>query len=596
MRSPFLLVAGGAAVAAAAILTRPPAPAPSSRVRVALTSAKDSPRPRPSVKARTNILPGDYVGPEACNGCHDDRYEQWRSHPHSRMNARATDETVRGDFSGKRVQVPQGEAIFANENGKRTMTLIRGEKVVRSYVITRTVGSRFMQFYIGRQVVGPEPAGDPIYVDEVKLPYGYWFKLARWLPVSYFDPVGAETMPDGTPAFDPFDHPRNHRYASNCMLCHNTYPYVYRLALPDALHGIPGDDGHVDLPALTAAISASMDLSGTKPIRERLDPDRDLVTLGVSCESCHFGGREHAKEDGESPLLPVSPILQLAPRAGAKPTGKMDDVYSVNLVCAQCHRATITLYPNGCGTWNSREALDMLGGACKGAIKCTDCHDPHKPGGPEASPGHPAAQTNACTKCHAQYGDDAAAAKHARHPVGAKVSCLDCHMPRITQGLEEVVRTHRISSPTDATMLATGSWNSCNLCHLDRTIAWTVDELAKWGKKIVPDDRWKKHYGDDLSKPVGVAWLEGVDPSMRLVATQAWSRSPLGKEGLPRILAALDDPVAVNRVFAMFAVERVTGTRLSIEDYDVIQPPAVRRKSIDRLLDRLCEKRSPGGR
>jgi hypothetical protein len=536
------------------------------------------------------------VGPEACNGCHDDKYKEWRSHPHSRMNAFATDANVRGDFSGKRVKVPGGEAIFAKENGKRTMTLVRGEKVVRSYAITRTVGSRFMQFYIGRQVEGPEPAGDPVYVDEVKLPYGYWFKLARWLPVSYFDPVGAETKPDGTPAFDPFDHPRNHRYASNCMLCHNTYPYVYRLALPDALHGIPADDGHVDIAGLKAQISQTLDLSGPKTIRDRLDPDRDLVTLGVSCESCHFGGREHAKEDGESPLLPVSPILAIT-HDGAKPSGTMKDVYSVNLVCAQCHRATITLYPNGCGTWNSREALDMLGGACKGAIKCTDCHDPHKPGGPEAAVDKPQ-RVAACTKCHEKYGAADAAARHSGHPTGAGVSCLDCHMPRTTQGLEEVVRTHRISSPTDAKMLAAGSWNSCNLCHLDKPIGWTLDQLAaRWGKKIVPDDDgWQRAYGNDLSRPVGVAWLEGADPSMRLVASQAWSRSPLGKDALPRLVLSLDDAVAVNRVFAMFAVERVTGTPLSMEDYDVISPPAVREKSIARLLERLSASRSPSGR
>jgi hypothetical protein len=52
----------------------------------------------------------------------------------------------------------------------------------------------------------------------------------------------------------------------------------------------------------------------------------------------------------------------------------------------------------------------------------------------------------------------------------------------------------------------------------------------------------------------------------------------------------------VNRVFAMFAVERVTGTPLSREDYDVISPPDVRKKRIAELLERLSASRSPSGR
>lgn len=52
------------------------------------------------VSAGSNIAPADYVGPEACQGCHEEQYEAWSHHPHRWMNALADSETVLGDFSG----------------------------------------------------------------------------------------------------------------------------------------------------------------------------------------------------------------------------------------------------------------------------------------------------------------------------------------------------------------------------------------------------------------------------------------------------------------------------------------------------------------
>ena len=51
-------------------------------------------------------------------------------------------------------------------------------------------------------------------------------------------------------------------------------------------------------------------------------------------------------------------------------------------------------------------------------------------------------------------------------------------MPRIVQGISAFVRTHRISSPADPAMLGDRGVNACNLCHLDRSVAWTIVELA----------------------------------------------------------------------------------------------------------------------
>ncbi len=574
------LLAAAAFAATAWSLRESPATAPSGPGSTAAVAPIVSP---------STINPQDYAGPARCVECHKKINVSWDGHPHRRMNQDATAETVRGDFSGATATFTNGTARFTTESGVFTVTLERAGKVLRKYVVTRVVGSRFMQFYIGRQTIGPEPAGDKLYTEEHKLGFGYWFKLKLWLPVSYFDPVGAETHPDGTPVYDPFDGPRAHVWRSNCMLCHNTVPYLYRLGLPDGLEGFPELAHDLAPHPLLADIGKGVDLSprpdSGRSVKERIQP-KNLITLGISCEACHFGSAEHARSNGDVPtsFLPSSPWVRWRSKKDGSPVeSNPKDPRVMNGVCAQCHCATITTYPNGAGTWNSREALDLIDGACATKIRCTDCHEPHTNDGAEAAPTD-AKHVAQCARCHSRYAEPAAARAHSKH--GDAVTCLDCHMPRITQGLEEVVRTHRISSPTERSMLEKGSGNACNLCHLDRPIGWTLDAFrTQFTKDIAPTTSWSAFYGEKLEKPVGLVWLEGKDPSMRLVATQAYARTPeLGKKALPALIRALDDPIAVNRVFDVFAVSRLLGRDLTPADIDVTAPSEKRKKQIDVLL------------
>lgn len=544
--------------------------------------------------AASTINRADYTGPSRCTECHEKVATTWNAHPHRRMNQDATKETVKGDFSGVKIAYSSGTVTFGTEDAGFTMTLERGGAVLRKFVVSRSVGSRFMQFYIGRQVIGPEPRDNKLYTEEHKLAFGYWFKLKLWLPVSYFDPVGAETQPDGTPTYDPFDGPRPHVWRQNCMLCHNTVPYLYRLGLPDGLEGFPGLEHQLAVQPLLADMQKTLDFAprdgSPRNVKERIRP-QDLVTLGISCEACHFGAAEHVKTDGNTPTsyLPQSPYLRWVSKTDKKPVeSNPKDPRVLNGVCAQCHCATITTYPNGSGTWNSREALDLLGGACTTKIRCVDCHEPHTNDGAEGAPTEPK-HVATCTKCHAKYQAPEAARAHSKH--GDQVTCLECHMPRLTQGLEEVVRTHRISSPTERVMLEKGSGNACNLCHLDKPIGWTLDAFrSQFQRDIAPTASWSAFYGDKLEKPVGQAWLTGRDPSMRLVATQAYARVPeLGKSAIKELIAALDDPIAVNRVFAMFAVGRVRGREVSREELDVTAPSSERKKMMEKLADPLTK-------
>jgi hypothetical protein len=536
--------------------------------------------------AYSNILPDDYVGPESCAGCHAQKHRLWSKHPHSRMNQLPGPDTVRGDFAGAELRLTNGTARFTTGDDAYRMTVTRGGQTLRRYRVTRTVGSRFIQFYIGVQTEGPEPAGHGVYQEHL-LPFAWWMTLGRWLPKHYFDLIGPEQLAGGVPVEEGVDKIEDvRRWTTQCVSCHNTVPYVYRAAVP-LFAGFPDSQVSLAVGTLSATLSPTLPTEPSvlsfEEIFTRIDPDRHLVTLGVSCESCHFGGREHASLGGKTAFLPSNPALRLTPRHPARPPAEgRKNPATLTGICTQCHAANVHLYPDGSAQCNSREGLDFSGGACTSRMTCVTCHEPHTAGPPSGATTNPA-HVAACARCHDQYADPAAAAAHGRHPAAAGVNCLDCHMPRQVLGLDAVVRTHRVGPPVQEALAARGLANACNLCHLDRSLSWTLSELERgWGRRLTPRPAWDGY--KDHDRPLGELWLRGPDTGMRLVAAQSYARSPLGKAALPDLIRALNDPEPVNRVFAARAVGQVRGAVLAPMEYDVTAPPAVRARQIEQLL------------
>jgi hypothetical protein len=117
----------------------------------------------------------------------------------------------------------------------------------------------------------------------------------------------------------------------------------------------------------------------------------------------------------------------------------------------------------------------------------------------------------ACAGCHTLPAD------HSRHRTNSSgSSCENCHMPRTTYGLLKTIRSHQISSPSVQSTLQTGRPNACNLCHLDKTLAWTTDALETWYGIERPD------LGDDEeSVAASVLWLLKGDAGQRAIVAQA---------------------------------------------------------------------------
>ena len=446
----------------------------------------------------SNIRSSDYAGPEACRKCHPRNHADWYGHSHRLMNALATDENVAGDFtSGAEIRYLGGRGRFFRSGESFRMELSRDGRS-HEFEIHQTIGSRFFQYYIGSLVDGPFPADHPYRRFDQVLPFGYWLDRKEWVPVVHLN----EELPDRKRT-DPFVLPDRPRvgfdivpYSLMCNTCHTTFPLGDSLIRKPNLVGkyAPGEI-HFDYAAYIQEMHPGFLPAGTQPdlisdpqfmavgqVMSLLDASEHAATLGVSCEACHLGCAEHVKDPQSlPPFFPQSPHLlfpagretgQQDSAAGTPDSSKRsgagrDSVENLNWICSRCHNGHRPQLAAGMATWNSTEFSDAARGSCYSKLRCIDCHPPHE------GIGHKWKRTEAqddrsCLRCHQQLENPQALTAHTHHPAGSAGSrCMNCHMPRLNEGLQDVVRTHMIFSPVEASMIESGHPNACNLCHLD---------------------------------------------------------------------------------------------------------------------------------
>jgi predicted CXXCH cytochrome family protein len=545
----------------------------------------------------SNIHPADYLGrPNACQPCHKQNYETWSTHPHRWMNALANPSTVKGDFtSGESLSYRGGQAAFRREGDSFFMHLQRGE-IKRDYRITQTIGSRFFQYYIGKQIAGPEQKGHHFYTTDHVLPFGYWLARKEWVPIIHIGPELADDK-----RADPFTPPDSGiyyaEYAASCNSCHTTFPLADMLGrrtgqmgefAPLPLHwSMRGflESAHPEMLDSTTGM-VKIDPDGSNPMNHWEAP-RYAATLGVSCEACHLGARQHVESEGRIPprFAPSSPHLRIESRQPPA-TGRTHE--NLNWACGRCHVGPRPQFAAGMSTWNSVEYSDAMHGSCYSQLTCVACHNPHRPIGSRWS--LTADQDDAfCLKCHQQYQPADKRLQHTHHPQGSEgARCMNCHMPRVNEGIEDVVRTHMIYSPTRADMIEANHPNACNLCHTDKPIDWTLRALKEWYGTTYQDHQITTHY-PQRDKPVGLSWLDSKNEAVRLVAVEAMTRNR-DFWALPRLLDALDDPFLVNRQFAYKGLQDMLNMRLADLGYRFYMTKEERQTPLARIRARFTQK------
>ena len=202
-----------------------------------------------------------------------------------------------------------------------------------------------------------------------------------------------------------------------------------------------------------------------------------------------------------------------------------------------------------------------------GEFSCISCHEMHldSPGQTSIQKWARTAQLKpkmdsdaACLQCHQTMATNITA--HTHHSADSSGSrCYNCHMPRTTFGLLRAIRSHQVSSPTVKESVDYGRPNACNLCHLDRTLAWTAEKLGTWYHQPVP-----QLAPDDQNIAAAVQWILKGDAGQR--ALIAWgmgwesAQKTAGRDWLyPYLIYTLNDPYAAVRFDAWKSLQTLPG-------------------------------------
>ena len=202
-----------------------------------------------------------------------------------------------------------------------------------------------------------------------------------------------------------------------------------------------------------------------------------------------------------------------------------------------------TFWRDGVVRVSGRDFSNMRASACykSGKLSCLSCHSMH-----DSEPADMLRRDlqgdAACMQCHEHEIKDVQA--HTHHPTSSSGSrCNNCHMPHTTYGLLKAIRSHTISSPSViADDLRAGRPNACNLCHLDKTLAWTNDHLQEWYKQPKANLSQQQQ-----TIATGVTWILKGDGGERALASWHFgreeSRAAAGTNWMaPFLITMLDDP------------------------------------------------------
>ncbi len=525
-----------------------------------LPRAADPPEGTPRLEPR-----GGYVGSASCVACHPREHRTWHESFHRSMTQVARDGAI---------LAPRGRHALELEGQLHEIEHLGG----RMYVTMADPHEL---------AVSPGGGAAPLARREVVLTTGshhyqaYWVRGQRQGELRAAPFVWHREAERFIPRHDVFLQPPNQpdhlvRWNSNCLACHAT------AARP--AHDQAGDTFSTE-----------------------------AVELGIACESCHGPGAAHVERYRD----PFARYAERGRDERAKDIvnpAKIDKARSAE-VCGQCHAysfpkdpdawwrdgyaksfvagaelsedrhliglgpspkavalsaATESLFwPDGTIRVGGRELNGLAKSACferghgERKIACVDCHQLHG-ADPNDQLSAEGASGEACVGCHAGY-DSAAHTHHVDGSVGS--SCYGCHMPRVSYALYRAQRSHRIDSPRPNLGAAGDRPPACNLCHVDRTLSWTREHLARWYDLHTDGAAPEGELALALTLALGGDAASRVIAADHLAAPEALLASGSSFQ-LPVLAELLEDPYAAVRFVAARGL--VALGALSAGEYDFL--------------------------
>ncbi len=547
------------------------------------------------VRNRPIQLAGEgYVSSGTCQSCHPEQYASWKGSYHPRMTQVATPQAVVAPFAGvelesrgKKYRLGHAEDEFWVEMDDPENGAGRGP--VRRRIVL-TTGSHHEQDYWFETGQGRRIG---------RLPFVYRIPEQQWIP-----DVSVLLTPPDSPI--PFGN-----WHKNCTQCHVTRgrPRIHGPAQVDTTVGEFGIACEACHGPGERHVRANRDprrryefYGGSRPDRTIVNPRRLSARLSSHvCGQCHglsFITRDYEREYAKDGW-------RYRPGRDLEETRRLRPDAQELAAQSRCNSSTecpgTSFWADGMIRVSGREHNGLIESPCYrgGDFSCLSCHTMHRPTDDPRSLKQWADDqltlgmdsNQACLQCHPQFEGHKRLTDHTHHqPDSTGSSCYNCHMPHTTWGLLKAIRSHQIDSPTVTSSLQTGRPNACNLCHLDKTLAWTSDHLEAW--HLIPGPRLT---ADQRSIAASVLWILSGDAGQR--ALVAWSmgwhaaQQVSGSHWMgPYLAQLLEDPYDAVRFAAYRSLRQLpefseTAGRDSEFHYSFVGSPDHRRTVRERAFE-----------
>lgn len=418
-------------------------------------------------------LANEYVGSDVCQSCHAEEYEDWRQSHHFAAIAKASDETVKGDFNDSRFTYNGITSRFYRKDGAFYVLTDNAAGELKEFKITHTFGTYPLQQYLIDFPDGRKQVLGIIWDTRPKEQGGQrWYHLFPDSP----------SMNHGEPAVtskDPLHWTGIYfNWNSRCASCHSTNlekgytPSDNRYDTRwseisvgcEACHG-PAK-AHLDWvrqPQGSEQAHAGFGVSLVNPgiwkaVQDIAQGKQTAATLKHSgpradaqmqqCASCHSRRLELGRPDPRISYYDTHMLSLLAPPLYHADGQVRDEVFE----------------------WGSFLQSKMY----REGVTCTNCHAPHS--------SKLKAEGNAlCTQCHNAAVFDRPE-HHHHQPASTGSACVNCHMPSTTFMGVDARQDHSFRIPRPEQSAAVDAPNACNQCHTDQDAAWAQEHIEGWLK------------------------------------------------------------------------------------------------------------------
>ena len=405
--------------------------------------------------------PAQFVGSQACAGCHATEHAEWMTSQHHAAMQKATEKTVLGDFNDATFAKDGVETTFFKKEDKFWVRTDGPDGALGDFEICYTFGLWPLQQYLIELPGGRLQALGIAWDARPKENGGQrWYSLNPNRKLRAGDPLH----------WTGIDQNWNYQ----CAYCHSTDVEKGYDAATGSFHttwseisvGCEACHGPASNHVAWATQSAgsAKDFDNTKGFARTLDERRGTSwVMGAEGQATRSAPRTTNKE--------IEVCATCHSRRGQ---------FSNDANFARLHDAfrpsplvTELYYPDG----QQRDEVYTYGSFLQSkmhaaGVTCSDCHNPHS--------GQLRLTGNAvCGQCHA--GERFDTPSHHHHPIGSSGSaCASCHMPTTTYMGVDPRHDHSIRIPRPDRSIVLGTPNACGSCHADKPAAWERDAIKTW--------------------------------------------------------------------------------------------------------------------